>query len=116
MAVRNVIESDLDGSTDAKRYRFSIEGESYVVDLTPEQYQSHIVSALAPVVKVALPGTHMRRRAGVPVMTKGEREEVREWGRAQGFYVPRFGRIPKKVLIAFVAAHPGKGIDLSGME
>lgn len=106
MAKREVVESDISGKPEAATVTFGLEGEWYEIDLTDDerkQLETKLKSYLTKGRKAA-PKQPEKKRT-VPAMTPEEREEVRAWGRENGFDPPAFGRIPKQLQAAYDKAH-----------
>ncbi|MFD3970197.1 Lsr2 family protein [Streptomyces cyaneofuscatus] len=110
MAIRSIVESDISGKPDAATATFGFGDTWYEIDLTPEE-RKKLEEALKPYLKAG-------RKAGkaapvtkvVPETTPEERDEIRAWGKKNGYEFAERGRIPKKIMKAFDEAH---GIDRS---
>ncbi len=113
MATKHVTQliDDLDGAIledgEGHQIAFSIEGQSYEIDLSPNNADA-LRSALAPYIAAA--------RAAGPVgndrvrRTPRRRSDldlgpVREWARANGHVVSDRGRMSLAVLNAYTASH-----------
>ena len=100
MARKTVLIDDLDGSEeDVRSVKFSYDGESYTIDLGPENREK-LRAALDPfIVKAHLDG----RRA-----TDERNRTIREWAKQNGYALSPAGRIPITVLKAFEEAQGGE--------
>lgn len=101
MATRTIRTSDLSGAEDAIEARIGLNGDWRAVDLTEEEMES-LLTALGPYLEVA------RRSSGrseVPVTTPEQREEIRSWAIEHDYPVRLRGRIPRRVMQAYDAAH-----------
>ena len=103
--VRVVHIDDFDGTEGASPVEFSIGGDAYSIDLTPEN-EATFRELLQPYIdKAEMVG---RRRAGrtaaaAPKGTSNAR--IREWARSNGYKVSDRGRISAEVVAAYEAAH-----------
>lgn len=106
MAIRKIIESDISGKADAATVTFGLGGTWYEVDLTEDEKRD-LEAALGTYLKVGRKTADGRgeRKPVVPATTPEEREQIRAWGRKNGFEAPDFGRVPKKLQAAYDKAH-----------
>jgi hypothetical protein len=113
---------DLDGSRGEKSYEFRWEGVDYELDLSAENAHEFELM-MKPYVSVARPvkkGTKSKKvtakigparpafgasQKEVEKAEKARRDEIRDWGRANGFHVAQFSRIPQAVIDAYRVAH-----------
>ncbi|MDQ1031328.1 hypothetical protein QF035_008910 [Streptomyces umbrinus] len=111
MAIRSIVESDLSGKPDAATQTFGLGDTWYEIDLTPEE-QKKLEEALKPYLKVGRKAekTTPAKKRVVPETTPEERDEIRAWGKKNGYEFAGRGRIPKMIMKAFDEAH---GIDRS---
>ncbi|MFT4280522.1 histone-like nucleoid-structuring protein Lsr2 [Microbacterium sp.] len=86
---------------------FALEGEAYEIDLTDKNIDK-LRSALAPFIEAgrsasssAAPARSSRHRSGA----NADLAAVRSWAKSNGFQVSERGRVPKKVMEAYTAAH-----------
>jgi hypothetical protein len=100
-----VITDDLDGTPDAETVAFSVEGQSYEIDLSDKNL-AKLQKSLQPFTEA---GRRISlRRAARPVRALGvrvDRAAVRAWATAQGLQVSERGRISAEVMSKYEAAH-----------
>ena len=102
------VTDDLDGSPNAKEVTFSLNGESWTIDLSAKN-RNALEKALKPYIAKAT--KEGRRRAPTPskrTAARGFRKDlaaVREWAKSNGHQVSDRGRISATVQEAFDAAH-----------
>ena len=106
MATKTILKvySDLSGEEikDAETTTFSLDGETYVIDLTGKE-RAELEKALAKFIKAARPAKRDGRKGS---STPGlDPAAVRSWAREQKLDIPSRGRIPAAVLEAYKAAH-----------
>lgn len=103
MATRKIIESDLSGKTGAATVTFGMDGTWYEIDLTDAERKA-LEKAMAD---YRTKGRKTRRTVSpaVPQTSAEEREEIRTWGRENGFEFNKVGRIPRRVQLAYDEAH-----------
>ncbi|MFD4475916.1 Lsr2 family protein [Streptomyces sp. NPDC058471] len=110
MAIEKVVVSDLSRKPDAATATFGLGDTWYEVDLTAEE-QKKLEEALKPYLKVSRKaGKAAPKKRLVPQTTAEERDQIRAWGKKNGYDFADRGRIPKVVMKAFDEAH---GIDRS---
>lgn len=109
MSIRTVIVSDLSGEPEASTTRLGFEGQWHEVDLTVSEKDA-LEAFLQPYIEAGrcIGSSLVEKKKVVPDTTVEEREEIRAWGREQGYEFADYGRIPKKVYNAYVAAHEKK--------
>ena len=102
------VTDDLDGSANAKEVTFSLNGESWIIDLNAKN-RNALEKALKPYIAKA---TKQGRRRLVPASRRsgagGSRRDlaaVREWAKSNGHQVSDRGRISATVQEAYDAAH-----------
>ena len=103
------ITDDLDGSANAKEVSFSLDGRSWVIDLSAKN-RAALEKALKPYIAKAT-----EQRGGTPRGKSGRASSrpksrtdvaaVREWARGNGHQVSDRGRIGQEIRKAFDAAH-----------
>ena len=102
------VTDDLDGSANAKEVTFSLNGESWTIDLSAKN-RNALEKALKPYIAKATrqgrrrPVTSSRRTAA-----RGPRRDlaqVRDWAKSNGHQVSARGRISAAVQEAYDAAH-----------
>lgn len=97
MGVRTVLVDDLDGTTQGVRtVEFSVGRQAYSIDLNAANRKA-LRGAVAPYTAVATPN---RRYLPAPA------EEIRAWGRRNGFTVNDAGRLSSELIAAYAEAHP----------
>jgi len=123
--VKTIVEliDDLDGSEGSETLEFGWDGKDYVIDLN-EDNATAFREAIAPYLEVARPKPKPPRKskAAKPVAVKEvsaariaeihtkrsereKRDEIRKWGRRNGFQVSNISRIPVAVVEAYAEAH-----------
>ena len=109
MATREILISDLSGMEGAATVWIGYDGVAYELDLTVDEHAG-LESALRPYLAVARPAQPGQRapRRLVPETTAEERAAIRSWGKSRGLEFAQRGRIPRRVIDAYDAAH---GID-----
>ena len=103
---QTILVDDLDGGTAEETVEFSVDGVSYVIDLSRDN-ASAMRDVLATYVGAAQRvGGRSRSRAS---STSGRRDDrsaqIREWARSQGHKVSDRGRIPADLASKYDAAH-----------
>ena len=107
MAIRQIVESDLSGSTNASTVTFGLEGTWYEVDLTPEE-RDQLIQALNSYLEIARKaGPRPNPKRVVPDTTPEQRDIVRQWARDEGFEIADRGVIPKHIYAAYKQEHGG---------
>lgn len=79
---------DLDGSSEAKPVRFSIEKSEYEIDLSSANIEQ-LYDVLSPFIVKA------RRVKKIGVERRVNDSQIREWAKSQGIDVSDRGRLPK---------------------
>ena len=100
---------DIDGSTDdVETIVFELDKTKYEIDLSADN-AARLRSKLAKFIDAA---THIKPgRAGKAAKkvteptSRDQTQAVRDWARQNGFEISARGRVPRKVLDAFNAAH-----------
>lgn len=100
-----VITDDLDGTPDAETVAFSVEGQTYEIDLSQKNL-AKLQKSLQPFVDAGR-RTTLRRAAkpGRSAPARVDRAAVRAWAQAQGLQVSERGRISAEVMSKYEAAH-----------
>ena len=105
MAKSLIIVDDIDGTSDAKSYTFTLGDDKYTIDLSSGNYQA-LQEALAPYIKAA---TKESGRTARPESSarRGpvELQKIREWAAGQGLEVAPKGRIKQSVVEAYNQAN-----------
>lgn len=102
------ITDDLDGSVNAKEVSFSLNGESWVIDLSAKN-RAALEKALKPyIAKATEQGRRSRpgkaARSSSRSKSRTDLAAVREWAKNNGHQVSDRGRISAHVLKAYDAA------------
>jgi hypothetical protein len=103
------ITDDLDGSANAKEVSFSLEGRSWVIDLSAKN-RAALEKALKPyIAKATEQGRRTNRakaaRRSSRTRSRADLSAVREWARSNGHQVSDRGRISGDIQKAYDAAH-----------
>lgn len=102
------VTDDLDGSSNAKEVTFSLNGESWTIDLSAKN-RTALEKALKPYIAKATKQRRPRRApassrsAGRPSRT--DLAAVRQWAKSNGHSVSDRGRVSSTVQQAYDAAH-----------
>ncbi len=102
------VTDDLDGSANAKEVSFSLNGESWSIDLSAKN-RAALEKALKPyIAKATKQGRH--RPVSTAKKTAGRKPRtdlaaVRDWAKSNGHQVSDRGRISTTVQQAYHAAH-----------
>jgi hypothetical protein len=98
---------DLDGSDASGPVGFSLDGNSYTIDLS-EANASKLREVLAPFVSAARRGGRSPRRSSGAVVRSGgasrsreETQAIRSWLRDNGYTVKDRGRVPSELIAAY---------------
>lgn len=107
MAEKRVLVSDLSGDDGATTITFGIRGTWYEIDLTADE-ECALDKGLDLYVTNGRPASRRpsTRRPSQYDTTLEEREAMRAWGRENGYAPADRGRITKKLIVAYRAAHP----------
>lgn len=99
MARRTVVVDDIDGSETAREVTFSLDGETWRIDLS-EQNRQRLRAALGEFIEsaVKVSGARATRTSSSPDV---DLADVRAWARANGYQVSDRGRIPKQIMDAY---------------
>ena len=101
MARRTIIVDDIDGSEDAREVTFSLDGDTWRIDLS-ERNRQRLREALGEFIESAVKVSGTRAsRASSTAAPAVDLADVREWARANGYEVSDRGRIPKHVMEAY---------------
>ena len=101
---------DIDGGEATTTVTFGYDGKSYELDLS-EQNAADMRDAMAPYLAVARQTSNGRTPRGAARGSRGGGEhqqrlsDIRSWARAHGHDVSDRGRISRKVVEAYDAAH-----------
>jgi hypothetical protein len=102
------VTDDLDGSANAKEVTFSLDGESWTIDLSAKN-RSALEKALKPyIAKATKQGRRRSVSASKKTAARAPRKDlakVREWAKSNGHPVSDRGRVSATVQEAYDAAH-----------
>jgi len=102
------VTDDLDGSANAKEVTFSLNGESWTIDLSAKN-RTALEKALKPyIAKATKQGRRRPDASPKKSVERGSRTDlaaVREWAKNNGHQVSDRGRISATVQQAYDAAH-----------
>jgi hypothetical protein len=107
-SVSVIVTDDLDGSENAERVAFSLDGVSYEIDLASKN-RAKLEKALAPFIEAGrkVPRSGGRRRG--PAHANGSSADrgaaVRAWAKASGLKVSERGRVSADIMRQYEAAH-----------
>ena len=96
---RIVFVDDLDGSEGATTHTFSLNGDLYEIDLSPDN-TSKLFECLAPLIAAGRKIGGEPKKGGKP-HKKGGGHKIRQWAAENGFTVSSRGRIPAEVRAAY---------------
>ena len=103
--IQVVLEDDIDGGEAAETILFGLDGVSYEIDLS-EGNAARMRDALASWVG------HARRVGGrkqsgtrAAGAKRSDLDDIRAWGRANGYQISDRGRVSAEVMKAYDAAH-----------
>ncbi|MDQ0869062.1 hypothetical protein QFZ70_001535 [Arthrobacter sp. V1I9] len=102
-----IVRDDLDGSENAKSYKFGWGDDQYEIDLS-ENNAKELQDFLAKYIDAAAKVTNRlprSERSSAPKSNKEELARVREWAAKEGLKVNPRGRISGDVLKAYQDAH-----------
>jgi hypothetical protein len=101
--------SDVSGEKGASTITYSINGQSYSIDLTePETKEFH--EMLAPYISVSSIG---KRRGPRLRSTPEETAKIREWAQATGHTLTPAGRVPAETRLAYAEALAAGTVETS---
>lgn len=104
------LTDDIDGSVGDETIEFGWDGKEYVIDLSGDNADA-LREAIAPFLNAARIKTKTtttkaaKSVSGSKSADRHIRDEMREWGRRNGFKVAQFSRVPRAVVDAYHAAH-----------
>jgi hypothetical protein len=99
-----VVTDDLDGTPDAETVAFSVEGQSYEIDLSQKNL-ARLQKSLQPFVDAGRRTTVRKAARSGRSAVRVDRAAVRAWANAQGLQVSERGRISAEVMSKYEAAH-----------
>lgn len=104
------ITDDLDGSGNAREVSFSLDGKTWVIDLSAKN-RTALEKALKPYIAKATEQRPSRSsqaktaRSGSRTRARADLGAIRQWAKANGHEVSDRGRIRADVVAAYDAAH-----------
>lgn len=103
--ITNIID-DLDGDEAQQSIEFSLDGVDYLIDLN-DKNATEMRSVLSKYTEAATRvGRRRKKDSAAPSKSKKrDIDEVRRWGRENGFTVADRGRVPFAVHRAYEEAH-----------
>ena len=101
--VHVTLEDDIDGSDAVETVQFGLDGVSYEIDLS-EANAAKLRDALALWVGNARRVGGRKQTARATTSGRGDLNEIRAWGRDNGYKVSDRGRVPLEVIKAYDAA------------
>lgn len=102
MAEKTSIISDLSGKPADVKVQIGFNGQWYELDTTAHESQT-INDVVEPYVSAGRP-CRRGKVPGLPLTSVSERKRIRSWAEANGYTVPQYGRIPKRILEAYEQA------------
>jgi Lsr2 len=99
-----VITDDLDGTPDAETVAFSVEGQTYEIDLS-QRNLARLQKSLQPFMEAGRRTTLRKAARPGRSAVRIDRAAVRAWATAQGLQVSERGRISAEVMGKYEAAH-----------
>lgn len=102
-----IVRDDIDGSEDAKSYKFGWGNDQYEIDLS-EKNAKELQHFLAKYIDAAAKVTaRLPRSSGssAPKSNKEELQKIRQWAKDNGYEVSERGRVAQSVQDAYHAAH-----------
>ena len=100
-----VVTDDLDGTPDAETVAFSVEGQSYEIDLSAANL-ARLEGSLRPFMDAGRRTAQSRPARAARANGAGiDRAAVRAWAAEQGLQVSERGRISAEVMSKYEAAH-----------
>lgn len=106
MARKTIVVDDLDGTEGAREVTFSLDGETWRIDLS-EPNRQRLRAALGEFIEAGVKIGAQRssgRTAATTASAAAGTSEIRAWARANGYEVNDRGRIPAQVVEAYEAA------------
>lgn len=105
MATRTILIDDLDGGPANVTIAFTIDGETYSLDLSNKNADK-FWTALGPYIEAASGSRNERLQQVHEYRAEVEqRKAIRDWARKQGYSVAERGKIPVDIQEAFDQAH-----------
>jgi hypothetical protein len=110
MAQRTIVHlvDDVSGDDADETVAFSLDGQSYEIDLSTDnasRLRESLAEFVASARKANAPARGARRGSAPTRRSSNGTGDVRSWARENGFQVSERGRIPSSVIEAYQAAH-----------
>lgn len=102
-----IVKDDLDGSENAKSYKFGWGDDQYEIDLS-DQNAKELQDFLGKYINAAAKVTSRLprgERSSAPKSNKDELQKIRAWAQEQGLNVAPRGRVSQDVQEKYRAAH-----------
>lgn len=103
--VHVILEDDIDGSEASETIQFSLDGVSYEIDLSDENAAKMRDSFASWVGHARRVGGRRQQGKAAASSSRSDLNEIRAWGRANGYQVSDRGRVSADVMKAYDAAH-----------
>ena len=103
--VHVILEDDIDGGEAAETIQFGLDGVSYEIDLSEENAVKMRGSLATWVDHARRVGGRKQSGTRVASTKRSDLDEIRSWGRANGYQVSDRGRVSADVMKAYDAAH-----------
>lgn len=104
MARRTIVVDDIDGTEEAREVTFSLDGETWRIDLS-EANRQRLRAALGEFIEAGVKVSGVRSRSTSSSSSSVDLAAVRTWARSNGYEVSDRGRIPKQIMEAYAAAN-----------
>lgn len=101
--VHIILEDDIDGSTASETVQFGLDGVNYEIDLSDEN-AAKLRDALSLWVGNARRVSGRKQASRGASSGRNDLNEIRAWGRANGYKVSDRGRVPTDIIKAYDAA------------
>jgi hypothetical protein len=110
MAQKTIVHlvDDLDGGAAEETVTFSLDGQSYEIDLSAdnaERLRDGLAEFVASGRRAAAGSRGGRRAASTTRRSSNGTGDVRSWARDNGYQVSERGRIPGNIVEAYRSAH-----------
>ncbi|TDB90900.1 Lsr2 family protein [Actinomadura sp. KC216] len=104
--IKTLLLDDIDGSEAKETITFSLDGESFEIDLN-DKNAAKLRKALHPFMEKGRRQKATRRPAGTskPDASRERNQEIRQWAKDKGIKVNERGRIPIHIVQRYEAAN-----------
>src|SRR6478735_376842 len=103
--VITTLVDDIDGTEAAETITFAVDGTCYEIDLSEKNAKEFRKSLGHWTDRARTSGRPPRIRKHLAAVGDSRNAEIRAWGHGNGHDVPARGRIPRRIVSAFDAAH-----------